>query len=81
MKQNIRARAMRQALFSCRKWGGTMKKNCPYNVRVEQINQDVYEYDENGQVTFHSHKLIENQIPTECSRQCAAYIRGKCRRR
>lgn len=47
---------------------------CPYNVKaVEQVNQNHYEYDENGCNTFHHHKLVEIKMLMDCLEgDCAA---------
>ncbi|OQB15620.1 MAG: hypothetical protein BWY15_00333 [Firmicutes bacterium ADurb.Bin193] len=57
------------------------KKYCPYNIHIEQVNQNRYEYDESGHNTFHEHKLLEMQAPSPCKgSECAAWHRGRCRR-
>ena len=32
---------------------------CPYICEIVQVNQDAYEYDENGNTTAHEHVLME----------------------
>lgn len=56
---------------------------CPYNAKlVEQVNQNHYEYDENGYNTFHQHKLVEAKMLMDCLEQeCAAWQNGRCRYR
>lgn len=41
-------------------------KKCPYMLEIEQVNQNSYEYDEDGKQTVHAHKLIEVQRPAPC---------------
>jgi hypothetical protein len=51
---------------------------CPYAVNVEQISQNTYTY-EDGQNTFHQHKLIENRKFVECLKEeCAVWVDGRC---
>lgn len=53
---------------------------CPYNIKIEQINQNTYEYNQDSNVEVHSHKLLENRIFTECYKEeCGAWQDGKCR--
>lgn len=53
---------------------------CPYNLkRILQVNQNIYEYDENGFNTVHSHKLIENKFLMECLKEdCAVWQDSHC---
>ena len=55
---------------------------CPYNLTIEQRNQYIHEYNENGQETFQAHCLIENQKPMSCAgKACGAWRFGRCTRR
>lgn len=57
-------------------------KYCPFNVKIVQQNQDIYEYDESNNMKNHNHILIENQDPTPCKgKACASWSFGRCRRR
>jgi hypothetical protein len=59
-----------------------MPKLCPFNVHIEQVNQNRYVYNEDNQQTFHEHKLVEVQRPTPCAgKKCAAYRFGRCTRK
>lgn len=53
---------------------------CPYHTeKVVQVNQNTYEYDEDGYNTFHHHKLIEKKHLMECLKEnCAAWEKGHC---
>lgn len=52
---------------------------CPYICDIVQVNQDAYEYDENGNTTAHEHVLVERQTPMKCkAHECAAWAGGKC---
>ncbi len=56
-----------------------MNKYCPYRLHIEQVTQNMYEYDSDGRNTFHEHKLIEDQQNTLCTgKQCGAYWLGRC---
>ena len=46
---------------------------CPYNLTIEQRNQYIHEYNENGQETFQAHCLIENQKPMPCAGKPAGH--------
>lgn len=56
---------------------------CPYNVAIiKQVNQNRYEYDENGCSTFHQHKMVEEKLLMDCLKEnCAAWQNGQCRYR
>lgn len=53
---------------------------CPYNhMKINQVEQDTYEYDTDGRVTFHQHTLSEGRKFGECAEKgCALYRNGKC---
>ena len=52
---------------------------CPYICDIVQVNQDTYEYDEDGNTTSHEHTLVERQTPMKCkAHECAAWAGGKC---
>jgi hypothetical protein len=52
---------------------------CPYTVNVEQVNQNSYEYDADGQNVFHEHKLFEYKQFVKClESECAVWINGRC---
>lgn len=52
---------------------------CPYICNIEQVNQNRYEYSDEGHNTFHEHKLVELKHPTGCKgAECAAWQNGKC---
>lgn len=53
---------------------------CPYCLgRVEQINQNRYEYDDEGRTDFYEHKMIETRHIMECQKEnCAAWHDGRC---
>ncbi|MBS5784077.1 MAG: hypothetical protein KID04_14540 [Clostridium sp.] len=54
-------------------------KQCPYNFGIKQVNQNVYEYDENNLNVFHSHKLIESHVRLPCiGEECGAFYDGRC---
>jgi len=56
-------------------------KYCPFNLKITQTNQDVYE-NEDGNLKSHNHVLIESQEPTKCmGKECACWSFGRCRRR
>lgn len=53
---------------------------CPYIVNVEQVTQDLAEYDDSGNRTFHEEKLFVKQYPVECAgAECGAFRDGGCR--
>lgn len=57
-------------------------KQCPYNIHVEQVNENAFEYDTDGHEICHSHKLIEKQFPMPCTgKDCGAWRFGRCQRR
>lgn len=52
---------------------------CPYTCDTEQVNQNSYEYDEDGHNIFHEHKLIEHCTYVNClQEECAVFYDGKC---
>jgi len=52
---------------------------CPYEVNIEQVSQNVYEYDVDGHNVFHEHKLLEHRKFIDCLKEeCAVYKDGKC---
>lgn len=53
---------------------------CPYNIMtIEQVNQDRYDYSDEGYNTFHEHKMIENRVFTECLKEnCGAWDGARC---
>lgn len=52
---------------------------CPYICNIIQVNQNAYEYDENGNTTAHEHVLMERKMPMKCKEhECAAWTDGKC---
>ena len=54
--------------------------NCPYIHTVVQDNQDTYEYNDEGNQTSHTHRLVESRIPAKCAEgECAAWQGGRCR--
>lgn len=58
--------------------GGVMKK-CPYIYIVEQVNENVHEYNDQGLETFCSDKMIERTVLAQClEKQCGAYFLGHC---
>lgn len=54
---------------------------CPYNIKtIVQVNQNKYEYNEDGVNTFHEHKLVETRNLANCQKEnCAAWHKGRCR--
>lgn len=57
-------------------------KYCPFNVTIKQQNQYVYDFDENNNMRFENHILIEKQEPTQCKKKkCALWRFGKCIRK
>jgi hypothetical protein len=59
-----------------------MKKYCPYNLTIQQVNEYVFEHDEHGDLTAQTHKLVENQMPTKCMKKaCGAWCFGRCTRK
>jgi len=53
---------------------------CPYSVDIKQVNQNRYEYNDDGLTTFHEHILIETRTFMECPKeQCGAWQDGKCK--
>lgn len=53
---------------------------CPYEVNIEQANQNRYEYDCDGHNVFHEHKLLEHRKFLECLKEeCAVFVAGHCR--
>lgn len=59
-----------------------MEKYCPYNLLVEQINEHVYDYNENDKPASLTHKLIEHQKPTKCIKKaCGVWKFGRCTRK
>jgi hypothetical protein len=52
---------------------------CPYAVNVEQANQNTYQHDDNGNCTFHEHKLVELKFFVTClESECAVWVNGRC---
>ena len=52
---------------------------CPYICPVTQVNQNRYEYDEEGRNTFHKHILAEQKVPFTCAKEdCGAWRDGRC---
>ncbi|WHH58471.1 hypothetical protein [Petroclostridium sp. X23] len=52
---------------------------CTYACNVEQVNQNRYEFDDDGRNTFHEHKLIELKHYIECLKEeCGAWYDGRC---
>jgi hypothetical protein len=52
---------------------------CPYACNAHQVNQNRYEYDEDGRNTFHEHKLVEKKQFLDClQEECAVWIDGRC---
>jgi hypothetical protein len=48
-------------------------------MKIDQVEQDTYEYDTDGRVTLHEHKLIEKRQFGVCQEAlCALYRKGKC---
>lgn len=53
---------------------------CPYICDIQQVNENVYEYSDSGNCTYHEHKLIEKKFPMECKKEkCALWADGKCK--
>lgn len=51
----------------------------PYICHVTQVNQNRYEYDEEGRNTFHEHVLQERKVPFTCAKEnCGAWRDGRC---
>lgn len=52
---------------------------CPYICNIEQVNQNKYEFDEEGRNNFHEHKLVEIKIFAQCLKEeCGAWRNDKC---
>lgn len=54
-------------------------KKCPYNFKLNQVNETVYEYNDDRLNTIETHKLLENHIRLPCiGEECGAFYDGHC---
>ena len=53
---------------------------CPYVFnRIEQVNQNRHEYDDDGREIFNEHKMIESRVLLDCLKEdCGVYVDGRC---
>ena len=55
---------------------------CPFNVRIEQIEQKIPEYNDDGFIISEIIKIVEIVIPNDCLlSECAMYQNGRCARK
>jgi hypothetical protein len=54
-------------------------KYCPYNFQIEQVNENIYEYNDDNLNTSYTHKLLEKHDRLPCiGEECGAFYDGRC---